>query len=201
VGADQTAAEGHVSKPVNPGCRQTSVSLRHGQHRDNHRHSPWNRIKASFSLQLPHDVLSIDRFQLQSPVMGRGGYNGGGPSVQAPQDDDLYIFPDLHKDRLSDRSRIVQAGKNLKNEGGGVQHEFGYLLSVTTDATEEPAKVRLVSRLFCISRTSKPNQLKSDLRWIAASELLSRAPEGRELAHDYHRKNPKSPRPFGLGSE
>lgn len=133
--------------------------------------------------------------------MGRGGYNGGGPSVEEPQDDNLYIFPDVHRKTLLQRSRIVQAGENLKNEGGGVQHEFGYLLRVSTNATAQSEEASLFSRIFCRVRSTTRRSLQKDIRWIAASDLLSRTPEGTTLARDYHLSNPKAPRPWGFKCE
>jgi hypothetical protein len=63
--------------------------------------------------------------------MGRGGYNGGGPSAIFPQTDPLYVFAgrEEHLSSIldSERANIIRCGRDLENERGGVQSEFGYL--------------------------------------------------------------------------
>jgi hypothetical protein len=70
--------------------------------------------------------------------MGRGGYNGGDPSVSAPKTNRTYIWAtnDSLDLELLGKSYIAQSGEKLENEEGGVQGEFGYILRPVNEAKQ-----------------------------------------------------------------
>jgi hypothetical protein len=132
--------------------------------------------------------------------MGRGGYNGGGPSVKEPKANNVYLFSreQTIAPELLTRSHIVKAGESLANEKGGVQHEFGYVLEIAGSSTK-PVKPR--SRwieLLCALKLFKAKQPERHLKWIAASNLLNTPPMGPELARKFHIEYPEAPRPWGF---
>jgi hypothetical protein len=133
--------------------------------------------------------------------MGRGGYNGGGPSAIFPQTDPLYVFAgrEEHLSSIldSERANIIRCGRDLENERGGVQSEFGYLLNFiveTADATEQASWHKKWSRAL---RSRTPKEPKGQLKWILASELLGCGPRGPQLAGRYHLDHPEAPKPWG----
>jgi hypothetical protein len=92
--------------------------------------------------------------------MGRGGYNGGDPSVSAPKTNRTYIWAtnDSLDLELLGKSYIAQSGENLENEEGGVQGEFGYILRPVNEAKQsKSAWAKLHSRR---SKKSKKTALR-----------------------------------------
>jgi hypothetical protein len=134
--------------------------------------------------------------------MGRGGYNGGGPSVNEPKSDNTYIFTgsgNLDANLLG-CSLILKAGQGLKNEHGAVQREFGYIIEVgPTKTSEHSPKISLVKKVIAaiwVTRKARAES-NSDIRWVAASELLDTVPKGTDLVSNYHSKYPNAPQPWG----
>jgi hypothetical protein len=131
--------------------------------------------------------------------MGRAGYNGGSPSVRAPKGDNVYIYAvqETLETELLLRARIVKSGEGLHNERGGVQREFGYLLCVSSTPAGEKA-TSLAKQLTRAWKGAKKKQSREETKWVAASDLLNKAPEGPELARKYHVENPEAPQPWGF---
>jgi hypothetical protein len=133
--------------------------------------------------------------------MGRSGYNGGDPGGRRrPKKDNVHIFAaEATLDRnVLQKSRIVQSGEGLRNEDGGIQEEFGYILRLKE--SEEGLKVeekQKLNKLKAVLR-GKRKEASGLLTWIAASELLNQAPEGTELARTYHLEHPDAPQPWGF---
>jgi hypothetical protein len=135
--------------------------------------------------------------------MGRGGYNGGGPTVNEPKTDKLCIFTrsgDLDISMLRS-SLITNAGQGLKNEHGAVQQEFGYIIDVRrTSIDKHSPKINIVQRIIAVITRTKKADIDggTDIRWMAASQLLNKAPEGTDLIRNYQSRYPKAPRPWGF---
>ena len=136
--------------------------------------------------------------------MGRGGYNGGSPSVTAPKLDQVLIN-DLSKIKFTEKSWIFSVGCGLQNEEGGVQPEFGYIVSLSPEEETPKASVlvnlipkknnkRVQKKKKLTNKKSKKSTLP-DHKWVPASYLLEHAPE---LAKGYHLANPDAPKPYGL---
>lgn len=127
--------------------------------------------------------------------MGRGGYNGGTPTVNNPKENTVYVFPfrESHLEIPKD-SQILKAGECLQNPRGGVQPEFGYIIGTVVANAKQEAPSKLTSK---IKRTKKVTKDTKEIpyRWIAASGLLEHAPE---LARNYHLKHPTEPKPYGF---
>ncbi|KAF2106261.1 hypothetical protein BDV96DRAFT_607490 [Lophiotrema nucula] len=121
--------------------------------------------------------------------MGRGGYNGGDPTVKEPKVDNFYIISPGESTslKLSTTSQILECGFNLKNEKGGIQPEFGYI--VRAKPAKQKQKPGGIS--YIVSRY-KWKRAKQSNRWVAASVLLANA---GPLVHEYHRHKPEAPKP------
>jgi hypothetical protein len=133
--------------------------------------------------------------------MGRSGYNGGDPGGRRrPKTDNVHIFATTAAldHSVLQKSRIVQSGEGLRNEDGGIQEEFGYVLRL--EESEEGLKVEEKQKLHKLKSVlrGKRKESASLSIWIVASELLNQAPEGTELARKYHLEHPDAPQPWGF---
>lgn len=129
--------------------------------------------------------------------MGRGGYNGGDPSVNDPKVDDSYIsLSSSTRLSLLRDSQIVQSGVGLKNERGGIQHEFGYIIK--TELVDPAQQSKGISRLFDFRKRRRGPRTKSSYTWVAASALLV---DAHDIAREYHSKNPEAPKPYWFDQE
>jgi hypothetical protein len=132
--------------------------------------------------------------------MGRGGYNGGSPAVTSPKKDNVYIFESEGRVvEIFQTSQILEAGLGLRNELGGVQAEFGYIIVAATaeDAPSIPSLWLFLRRQQKREEKGKKGKEKIPYRWIAASTLLKHAPE---LARKYHQEYPTAQKPHGFVS-
>jgi len=157
------------------------------------------------SLELLSTQQTLQHYLLN---MGRGGFNGGSAAVQEPRTDTVYYF--TAQESIDDvtqapleveilkRARIVLSGERLKNEKGGVQHEFGYVLEITYPEPEQKEPTKGLSKLVRAVLSSKKAQPNYYNRWVAASTLLDESPEGREFVRKYHLDRPEESRPWGF---
>lgn len=131
--------------------------------------------------------------------MGRGGYNGGSPAVNTPKENSVYIFPlyEGHFEIPKD-FQILKAGEGLQNEQGGIQAEFGYIIT-KAENVELKADSKLKPQSFPLrklrGKKGRKNKEKLVYHWIAASSLLEQVPE---LVRDYHLEHPTAPKPHGF---
>lgn len=119
--------------------------------------------------------------------------------MSAPKSDNVYVFAAQKLDAETlKRAHIVQSGENIKNERGGVQSEFGYLLKIIDPTTGEAQQSKGFLRILRTLRSYKQAQPKYHTKWIAASDLLDGISEGCELVRRYHLEHPGTPRPWGF---
>jgi hypothetical protein len=127
--------------------------------------------------------------------MGRGGYNGGDPAVNDPKEDNSYIgsaggTPGF---KIPRGFRILKSGEHLKNERGGIQPEFGYL--ITVEVENHPQKPKGSSRILSAHKRRKGKKSVQSHGWVAASALIRDAPD---QVRKYHLQNPEAPKPYGF---
>jgi hypothetical protein len=94
--------------------------------------------------------------------MGRSGYNGGDPGGRRrPKTDNVHIFATTAAldHSVLQKSRIVQSGEGLRNEDGGIQEEFGYILRL--EESEEGLKVEEKQKLHKLKSLDLDSSLRT----------------------------------------
>lgn len=127
--------------------------------------------------------------------MGRGGYNGGDPAVNDPKEDKSYIGSTGESPgfKIPQNFRILKSGDHLKNERGGIQPEFGYLITVEIENKTQESKGS--SKLHKFHKRRKGEKSQQPYAWVPASTLMRDAPE---QAVKFHLQHPEAPKPYGF---
>ena len=131
--------------------------------------------------------------------MGRGGYNGGEPSVVEPKWDQVlgsdFSLAELQRfARPPTRIEILNVWCGLSNNRNSMQPEFGYRVKFVvgnTNTRNHSTQKSLTRRVFR-KRSKGGNDIST---WVLASFLIRLAPD---LVSEYHRNTPKKPKPHGL---
>ena len=131
--------------------------------------------------------------------MGRGGYNGGEPSVLEPKEDEVlgsdFSLAELQRFAQPPRRiEILNAGCGLFNNGNSMQPEFGYRVKFVLGSGtvgKHSTQKSLTKRVF----RKRSKGFKDISTWVPASFLIRLAPD---LVIGYHRNTPNKPRPYGL---
>lgn len=135
--------------------------------------------------------------------MGRGGADGGGHYERYPKRDLPAYTTEEHYFTIGfpqtlHQACIVKAGENLRNQNGLQASEFGYIISIDTTPSTEPAQRHHVLRtLVRWSKRGTPAATGNNkILWVRASLLLDH-PDGVKLAKKYHSRNPEEAQPWG----